>query len=42
MKVTPPGGKPYFLIDHNGNGLMTRSDLGDPGLSPPQWVIKRF
>ncbi len=42
MKVTPPNGRPYFLVDHTGNGTMTHSEVGDPGLSPPQWVIKRF
>jgi uncharacterized protein DUF2782 len=42
MKVTPPHGVPYYLVDHNGNGVMTRSEVGDPGLSPPQWVIIRF
>jgi hypothetical protein len=42
IKVTPPGGRPYYLIDRTGGGAMTRSEAGDPGLSPPQWVIKRF
>lgn len=42
MKVTPPNGRPYYLIDRTGGGAMTRADVIEPGLSVPQWVIKRF
>ena len=42
MKVTPPHGKPYFLIDNNGDGQMVRRDSLDPGLRVPQWVIRTF
>jgi hypothetical protein len=42
IKVTPPNGKPYYLIDQNGDGAMTRSDVTGPRMSVPQWVIKRF
>jgi hypothetical protein len=43
MKVTPPHGTAYYLIDQTGNGTMTRVDVTDPPrLSVPQWVIKRF
>jgi len=41
IKVTPKKGPPYYLIDHEGRGEFTRSNL-DPGISPPMWVIKRF
>jgi len=41
IKVIPKKGSPYFLIDHDGRGEFTRSNL-DPGISPPMWVIKRF
>src|SRR6202167_1311681 len=41
MKVTPPNGRPYYLIDRTGGGAMTRADVIEPGLSVPMWVIKR-
>jgi hypothetical protein len=42
MKITPPTGRPYYLIDRDGTGNMTRSDVTGPHLSVPQWVIKTF
>lgn len=42
MKVTPPHGVPYFLIDTNGDGSMVRRDSLDSGLRVPQWVIGTF
>ncbi len=42
IKVTPPHGKPYYLIDEKGNGQMVRQGTLDPGLSVPMWVIKTF
>lgn len=41
IKVTPPRGKPYYLIDEEGRGQFRRSDL-EPRISIPMWVIKRF
>lgn len=41
IKVTPKKGPPYYLVDQDGRGEFTRSNL-DPGISPPMWVIKRF
>lgn len=40
IKVVPIVGKPYFLIDPDGNGLSQRRgiDLGPPSL-PPTWVL---
>jgi len=42
MKVTPPNGKSYYLIDRNGSGAMTRMEVTQGSLSVPLWVIKRF
>jgi hypothetical protein len=42
MKVTPPHGVPYFLIDVTGNGTLTRRDSLDSGLRVPEWVIHSF
>jgi hypothetical protein len=42
LKVTPPGGKPYFLIDSSGNGTWIRRDSLDGGLGVPMWPIHTF
>lgn len=42
IKVTPPHGVPYFLIDERGDGSMVRRDSLDSGLRVPQWVIHSF
>ncbi len=42
IKVTPPHGVPYYLIDERGDGNMSRHDSLDSGLRPPMWVIKSF
>jgi len=41
LKVTPPSGKPYYLVDRQGNGTWVR-DSSDSGLVVPQWVIHNF
>ena len=41
VKVTPPHGVPYYLIDKEGNGQMVRHD-GTPDLAVPMWVIKSW
>ena len=41
VKVTPPHGVPYYLIDKEGNGQMVRHD-GTPELAVPMWVIKSW
>lgn len=41
VKVTPPHGVPYYLIDKDGNGQMVRHD-GTPDLAVPMWVIKSW
>lgn len=42
LKVTPPGGVPYYLVDLTGSGNFTRRDSLDPGVRVPMWVIKSF
>jgi hypothetical protein len=42
LKVTPPGGKPYFLIDTSGNGTWMRRDSLDTGFSVPMWPVYTF
>lgn len=40
-KVIPKNGKPYYLVDREGNGQFRRSDL-EPTITVPQWVIKSW
>lgn len=42
VKVTPPHGKPYYLIDEKGDGRWTRQESLDSGLRVPMWVIRTF
>jgi hypothetical protein len=42
VKVTPPHGRPYYLIDDKGSGTFSRRDDLDSGLRVPLWVIKEF
>jgi len=42
LKVTPPGGTPYYLMDLTGDGNYVRRDSLDPGIRVPMWVIKTF
>jgi hypothetical protein len=42
MKVTPPNGIPYYLLDTLGTGTWTRTDALDPGVRVPMWSIKQF
>jgi hypothetical protein len=42
VKVTPPGGRPYFLIDTSGNGNWMRRDSLDTGLAVPMFPIHEF
>jgi hypothetical protein len=42
MKVTPPHGKPYYLIDNQGDGKWSRHDGIETGLRVPMWVIGTF
>ncbi len=42
VKVTPPHGVPYYLVDSRGDGVFSRMESLDSGLRVPMWVIKRF
>src|SRR3954463_4884368 len=42
LKVTPAGGKPYYLLDTTGNGNWMRRDSLDDGVRVPQWPIKQW
>jgi hypothetical protein len=42
LKVTPPHGVPYYLIDNAGDGAWMRQDSLDSGLRVPMWVIGTF
>ena len=42
IKITPAGGRPYYLVDNLGAGNFVRYDNYDSGLRPPMWVIFTF
>lgn len=44
IKVTPPHGTPYYLVDRKGDGSFSREETGvvDKGISVPMWVIHSF
>ncbi len=42
VKVTPPHGVPYYLVDSKGDGTFSRQEPTDTGLRVPMWVIKEF
>jgi hypothetical protein len=42
LKVTPKGGKPYYLVDTTGNGNWMRRDSLDDGVRVPMWPIQQF
>lgn len=42
LKVTPPSGAAYYLIDELGDGRFTRQNTLDSGIRPPMWVIRSF
>lgn len=42
IKVTPPHGRPYYMIDQRGDGTFVRHDNYDSGIRPPMWVIFSF
>ncbi|MBW7862382.1 MAG: DUF2782 domain-containing protein [Rhodocyclaceae bacterium] len=41
VKVTPPHGVPYYLVDQKGDGVMVRQGANPP-LSVPMWVLKSW
>lgn len=45
VRVTPPNGRPYVLVDHKGDGQFAQPSQGPAdahGLSVPMWVIGTF
>ncbi|MCK9380421.1 MAG: DUF2782 domain-containing protein [Sulfuritalea sp.] len=42
IKVTPPHGVSYYLVDNVGDGTWIRQDARDSGLRVPMWVIGTF
>jgi hypothetical protein len=42
VKVTPPNGKPYFLVDTTGTGGWIRRDSLDDGVRFPMFPIVEF
>ncbi len=42
IKVTPKGGKPYYMVDDKGDGKFSRQEGLDSGVRPPRWIIHRF
>ena len=42
MRVTPKHGRAYVMIDHRGDGQLTRMDNLDSGVRVPQWVLLEF
>jgi hypothetical protein len=42
VKITPAGGRAYYMIDHKGDGRFSRQDGLDSGVRPPMWVIHQF
>lgn len=41
LRVTPPNGRPYYIIDAGGGRWLRRDSLDD-GLHVPMWPIKTF
>ena len=39
VKVTPAVGKPYYLVDHNGDGQLSRTNTPYEDIRVPQWVL---
>lgn len=42
LKVTPPHGVSYYLVDPRGDGQFSRQEGLDSGVRVPQWVLMRF
>lgn len=39
IKVTPAVGKPYYLVDNQGDGNFVESGTIGPVNKPPMWII---
>jgi hypothetical protein len=42
VRITPPGGRPYYLVDTSGAGNWMRRDSLDDGTRVPMWQIYSF
>ena len=42
LKITPPHGRPYYLVDTMGSGNWMRRDSIDDGVRVPMWPIYTF
>jgi hypothetical protein len=42
VKVTPKGGRPYYLVAEGANGTFVRRDSLDTGLRVPMWLLFSF
>ncbi len=42
LKVTPPHGVPYYLVDTQGDGNFSRMETLDDRTRVPMWIIKTF
>ena len=42
IKVTPPGGVPYYLVETLGTGNPAARESLDSGIRPPMWTITTF
>lgn len=42
LKITPPHGTPYYLVDNRGDGQFSRQESLDSGARVPMWVIGTF
>lgn len=42
IKVTPVVGRPYYLVDRQGNGQFIEADITTPVTQPPMWVIRSW
>jgi len=42
LKVTPPNGPTYYLVDTTGSGNWMRRDSLDDGVRVPMWPIHTF
>jgi hypothetical protein len=42
LKVTPPGGATYYLVDTAGTGNWVRRDSLETGVRVPMWPIQTF
>jgi hypothetical protein len=42
IRITPAGGKPYYLIDNKGDGQFVRRDMVQGNISPPMWVLHQW